>query len=528
MIATLYMLSLISLAAYTFFKYPYELHMMQLNSYMNDRYFKWLKKDILSSNRRVEYSALAAIALLLFFRFDMIAFVICTLVFAFLSFQIFKNKPKKPLVFTKRATRLLITMISLLIILLLTIKLGGLGSSFLIISWVALLTGSFIWISIANILVAPIENYIKNWYYRDAQRILREMPNLIIIGITGSYGKTSTKHFLHRVLSEQYNVLMTPGSYNTTMGVVLTIRKKLQPTHQVFIVEMGAKKRGDIKEICDLVHPSIGILTAVGEAHLETFKSVENIKKTKFELIDALPSDGLAVLNSDYDPIRNNKSPFQAAAEFYASSNNGVANYMNNIQYAASGSTFTAVLNQDHSIELETKLLGVHNLSNMLASVIVARHLGMKDDSIRYAVSKIRPVEHRLEVKHNRSGVTVIDDAFNSNPIGAKMALDVLKAIEGKRKIIITPGMIELGAKQYDNNKIFGTQIANTCDYVILVGKTITQPIFEGLKEAKYNEKNIFVAHNLNDATRHLNGMIRQGDVLLYENDLPDTYEQTN
>ena len=528
MIAILYILSLISLAVYTLFKYQYELHMMQLNSYMNDRYFKWLKKDFLSSNRLVEYIALGVITALHLLHFNVIALSMCSLLFAFLSFQFFKSKPKKPLVFTKRATRLFITMILLVIILLLTIKLLGIGKSVLIISWLGLLAGSFILISIANLLVSPIESYIKNWYYKDAQRILREMPSLKIIGITGSYGKTSTKYFLHRVLSEQYNVLMTPGSYNTTMGVVLTIREKLKPTHQVFIVEMGAKKLGDIKEICDLVHPSIGILTAVGEAHLETFKSLENVKKTKFELIDALPSDGLAVLNSDYELIRNNKKPFLATAQFYASSNNGVANYMNDIQYTASGSTFTAVLNQDQKIELETKLLGVHNLTNMLASVIVAKHLGMEDENIRYAVSKIRPVEHRLEVKNNRSGVTVIDDAFNSNPIGAKMALDVLKAIEGKRKIIITPGMIELGAKQYDYNKVFGTQIAHACDYVILVGKAITQPIFDGLKEAKYNEKNIFVARNLNDATRHLNGMMRQGDVLLYENDLPDTYEQTN
>ncbi len=528
MITTLYILSLISLAVYTFFKYQYELQMMQLNSYMNDRYFKWLKKDILSSNRMVEYIAFAAITLLLFLSFDVIAFSTCTLLFAFLSFRFFKSKPKKPLVFTKRATRLFVTMILLAIILLLTIKLLGIGKRVLIISWLGLLAGSFIWISIANLLVRPIENYIKNWYYKDAQRILREMPNLKIIGITGSYGKTSTKHFLHRVLSEQYNVLMTPGSYNTTMGVVLTIREKLKPTHQIFIVEMGAKKLGDIKEICDLVHPSIGILTAVGEAHLETFKSLENIKKTKFELIDALPNDGIAVLNNDYELIRNNKKTFQAAAEFYASSDNGAANYMNDVQYTASGSSFTAVLNHGRKIKLETKLLGIHNLTNMLASVIVAKHLGIEDENIRYAVSKIRPVEHRLEVKHNRSGVTVIDDAFNSNPMGAKMALDVLKAIEGKRKIIITPGMIELGAKQYDYNKIFGAQIANACDYVILVGKTITQPIFDGLKEAKYNEKNIFVAHNLNDATKHLNGMMRQGDVLLYENDLPDTYEQIN
>lgn len=527
MTTSLYILAIISLAIYTFFKYQYELHMMQLNSYMNDRYSKWYKKEALSSTRLTEFAALI-IGIPLALEFNSIAFAICIVLFGFLSLKFSRNKPKKPLVYTKRAIRLFITMFLLTIVLLFVAKMLTTYKYTWIFWWVALLLNSSGLISVANLLVRPIENYIKKWYYKDAQRILREMPSLTIIGITGSYGKTSTKHFLHRVLSEKYNVLMTPGSYNTTMGVVLTIRQKLKPTHQVFIVEMGAKKLGDIKEICDLVHPTIGILTSVGEAHLETFKSLENVKKTKFELIDALPKGGLGVLNSDYDPIKNNTADFQSAIEYYASSNNGAANFMEAVEYSTGGSTFTAVLQQDQKIELETKLLGIHNLSNMLASIIVAKYLGLDDDSIRYAVSKIRPVEHRLEIKNNRNGVTVIDDAFNSNPIGAKMALDVLKEIEGKRKIIITPGMIELGTKQYECNKVFGTQIADACDYVILVGKAITKPIFDGLKEAKYNEKNIFVAHNLNDATRHLNGMMRQGDVLLYENDLPDTYEQTD
>ena len=430
MITSLYILSLVSLAVYTFFKYQYELHMMQLNSYMNSRYHKWFTKEGFSLNRLVEFIALIVIGIPWALGFSSIAFVICILFFSYLSFKFFKSKPKKPLVYTKRATRLFIMMVLVTVVLLLLAKNSTSHKHVWIMWWVALLLNSFNLIAVANLLVSPIEKYIKNWYYKDAQRILREMPNLKIIGITGSYGKTSTKHFLHRVLSEKYNVLMTPGSYNTTMGVVLTIREKLKPTHQVFIVEMGAKNIGDIKEICDLVHPSMGILTSVGEAHLESFKSLENIKKTKFELIDALPSGGLGVLNYDYDPIKNNTATFQSTIEPYASSAISVTNYIETVEYSTSGSNFTVVLNQGNKITLETKLLGIHNLSNILASIIIAKHLGVEDDSIRYAVSKIRPVEHRLEIKNNRNGVTVIDDAFNSNPIGAKMALDVLKEIE--------------------------------------------------------------------------------------------------
>ena len=145
---------------------------------------------------------------------------------------------------------------------------------------------------------------ISHGYVKDARRILESMPGLTVIGITGSYGKTSTKNFLHSLLSVKYNVLMTPESYNTTMGVVRTVRERLRPTHQVFIVEMGAKNPGDIREICDLVRPKYGMITSIGEQHLETFKTLDNIIKTKFELADAIPRRD-CLLNLDNRYIRD-------------------------------------------------------------------------------------------------------------------------------------------------------------------------------------------------------------------------------
>jgi UDP-N-acetylmuramoyl-tripeptide--D-alanyl-D-alanine ligase len=175
--------------------------------------------------------------------------------------------------------------------------------------------------------------------------------------------------------------------------------------------------------------------------------------------------------------------------------------------------------------DFETKLLGSYNLSNILAGYIVARHLEVPDSSVAFAIKKLEPVQHRLEVKVHPNGVTVIDDAFNSNPVGSKMALEVLKAIQGTRKIIITPGMIELGEKQEYYNSLLGEQIAETCDYAILVGKNITLPIMKGLKNKSYPDDKIYVAQNFKDAVNHLGGITKAGDVLLYENDLPDTYE---
>ncbi|MDP9079418.1 MAG: Mur ligase family protein [Bacteroidota bacterium] len=520
----LFFIALAVLLVYAFARLRFELHMMQLNSYRNDRYFKWLKTNLILSTRVLEVIVLVITGIMILLASAVVSSVLFILLFGLLAWLLFIKKQKKPVVFTKRAQRLFgltfgLSVIAALVYFFVTGKT-------LCALWVGglVLLFSFVFIAIANVLIAPVEKSINNWYYNDAKKILADRPDLIIIGITGSYGKTSTKHFLYRILSEKYNVLMTPGSYNTTMGVIKTVREELQATHQVFIVEMGAKQPNDIKEICDLVHPQIGILTAVGEQHLESFKTIQNVQKTKFELIDALPSGGLAVLNADYEFIANRPVTDRETA-LYSSDNEKVDFYIKDISYSARGSAFSVYQKGKHLADFETKLLGSYNLSNILAGYIVARHLGVPDSSVAFAVKKLEPVQHRLEVKVHPNGVTVIDDAFNSNPVGSGMALAVLKAIEGQRKIIITPGMIELGEKQEYYNTLLGEQIAESCDYAILVGKNITLPIMKGLKNKNYPDNKIYVAQNFKDAVNHLGGMTRAGDVLLYENDLPDTYE---
>ncbi|MGZ3873780.1 MAG: Mur ligase family protein [Mucilaginibacter sp.] len=519
-----FFVALVTLLVYAFAKLRFELHMMQLNSYRNDRYFKWLKTNLVITNRVLEVIVLIVTGILVLTASLITASILVAILYGLLAYLLFIKKQKKPVVFTKRAQRLfgftfLLSAIAGLIFYLIS---GKIASTLWVSGFILFL--SFIFIAVATVLVAPVEKAINNWYYNDAKKILAQRPDLIIIGITGSYGKTSTKHFLFRMLSEKYNVLMTPGSYNTTMGVIKTVREELQATHQVFIVEMGAKQPGDIKDICDLVHPQIGILTAVGEQHLESFKTINNVQRTKFELIDALPSGALAVLNADYEYIANRPVNDRETA-LYSSDNEKVDYYIKDISYSARGSAFSVFKKGEHLADFQTKLLGSYNLSNILAGYIVARHLDVPDSSIAFAVKKLEPVQHRLEVKVHANGVTVIDDAFNSNPVGSKMALEVLKAIEGQRKIIITPGMIELGEKQEHYNSLLGEQIAETCDYAILVGKNITLPIMKGLKNKNYPDNQIYVAQNFKDAVNHLSGMTKAGDVLLYENDLPDTYE---
>jgi UDP-N-acetylmuramoyl-tripeptide--D-alanyl-D-alanine ligase len=368
-----------------------------------------------------------------------------------------------------------------------------------------------------------VETAINRWYIRDAKKKMQHYPNLTVIAITGSFGKTSVKHFLQSILSEQYNVLITPGSFNTTLGVVRTIRGQLQPLHEVFIVEMGAKKRGDVAEICSIVHPQYGVITAIGAQHLETFGTVENVKKAKMEVITALPASGVGFINADH--LAAAGVPAEVKAKVLSFAVQSDADYCaKNITCTNKGMAFEVHSRQGKQLSVETALLGEHNVSNLLACCAVALELGVEKYKIEKAVKSIRAVAHRLEVKALPNGVTVVDDAFNSNPVGSKMALEALQRMEGKRKIVITPGMIELGEKEYALNYAFGQAIARNCDIAALVGVHRTKPIQEGIKSTGFPDEHLVVCKNLTEANNYVKSIMQPGDVVLYENDLPDTF----
>ncbi|MEK7718884.1 MAG: UDP-N-acetylmuramoyl-tripeptide--D-alanyl-D-alanine ligase, partial [Bacteroidota bacterium] len=360
-----------------------------------------------------------------------------------------KQKQKKKFVFTARAIRLFsCASIFLALSFFTIIYFPSERNNYSLLLLIVLDLLLFAIILVAIIVVKPIELLINRWYYNDARRILKQMPDLLIIGITGSYGKTSTKFFLHKILSEKFNVLMTPESYNTTMGVIKTIREKLNPIHQVFIVEMGAKQIGDIKEICDLVHPQIGIITAVAEQHLETFKNIQNVQKTKFELANSLPQNGKIYLNADFEKIENYILNNNLEKYYYSTSKTNTSYYSSNLIYTNRGLKFDIYRLNEKLLDIRTKLLGKYNVSNILGCCAVAYDLGIDIDNIKFAVNNLHPVPHRLEIKTNSNGITIIDDAYNSNPNGAAMALEVLNVVEGRKKIIVTPGMVELGEKE--------------------------------------------------------------------------------
>lgn len=507
-----------------YFNMRRDLMMLQQNSYMNNRYVRWFNQSGENTNYIRIGACIATFFCLMSHVPKTIAAGCAILLMAWIAISLLRRKYKKPLVVTKRVTRLMCVIALLDIAFVGVTYLVSKDFYYTAVVATALNIVSPLVMLIANILLRPVEKHINNGFYKDAQSRLRSMPDLKIIGVTGSYGKTSTKTYLHRILSEKYDVVMTPGNFNTTLGVVRTVREHLKPYNEVFIVEMGAKQIGDIKEICDLVHPSIGIVTAVGEQHLESFKTVENVQRTKFELIDALPEDGLAIVNNDFAPAASRKVE-NAKCLRYAVQNVENADYVATIKEVSPRGTTFVISGEGKEYTFSTRLVGECNVSNLMAAVIVALKLNVPEEKIAYAISKIEQVEHRLNMKRTAGGVTIIDDAYNSNPTGSKMALDVLSMMTQGKRIVVTPGMVELGEKQFELNKELGRYAASRADIIIVVGQYNKDAISEGLAEGEAAEDKVYFATTFNDAQQILAKILERGDTVLYENDLPDTFK---
>ena len=296
---------------------------------------------------------------------------------------------------------------------------------------------------IANFINSPIEYLGKKYYINQAKKIIRDMPNLIVIGVTGSYGKTSVKNFLTKILSSKYEVLTTPKNYNTTMGVVKTIRENLKPIHQVFICEMGATNIGDIKEICDIVKPKIGIITAIGPQHLESFKTIDNIIKTKLELANSVAENG-GVTFLNYSNEYLEKEQIKGKFVTYGINNEKLDYNSYNLKSSSKGISFTTLYKKTkEEINFKTKLIGKHNVINITAAISVADYLEVPLNKMIRAVREIESVEHRLKPILNGK-MTIIDDSYNSNPVSFKSALDTLLEFEGN-KIVVTPRIDRIG-----------------------------------------------------------------------------------
>ncbi|MDE6551227.1 MAG: UDP-N-acetylmuramoyl-tripeptide--D-alanyl-D-alanine ligase [Clostridia bacterium] len=432
----------------------------------------------------------------------------------------YSKKVKKQLALTSRCIRLIAAFFILNCGACLAIcALGDL--IFSVISWryifipmSALLTLPLLWLSLA--ITSPIEYAVRRKYILQCKRELAKRQGLVKIGITGSMGKTSVKFILNTILSRSYKSYCTPSSYNTPMGVCRAVSEMPEDT-QIFVCEMGARRKGDIAELCDIVRPTCGIITGITQQHLQTFKNLDNIKSTKYELIASLPVHGIAIFNG----MGGAEELYERCAleyKYLVDGKKGV--YAEDIITDGSGTQFTLHLD-DKSYRCKCALIGNHNIINICIAACLCLAIGMEDKDIVAGIGDIQPIEHRLEVINNR-GITIIDDSFNSNPEGAAYALDTLAQFSG-RKIVAAQGLVELGSAEYEANYNLGKKMADIVDIAILIGPK-RFAIKDGMIAHAFDESSIYMTDTLADAQKLFSEILTSGDTLLIENDLPDNY----
>lgn len=508
------------------------LHMFQQNRYELPRYSEWLltqKKRVLHKILFPAVFLVAALFLMMILEQTSVpyaAYILLVILAGCSAAVLWKKEMRtkyiKPLVYTGRVKRqiALLTVLNILWVMLVLWK------SSIITAWIGMILCYIMpWILIYPMawITEPIENAVKKHYQKLAADILQDRPDLIRIGITGSYGKTSTKNIMQSVVSVRYQSLMTPASYNTPMGITRTIREMLKPIDRVFICEMGADHVNDIAELMDFVKPSIGIVTSIGPQHLNTFGSLQNIIDEKMKMIEMLPNDGTGIINIDNEYIRDYKIQNPVHIITYGIHAQNADYRADQISYTAEGSTFH-IRHEGEDIPMQTRLLGELNILNILSAAAAARHLDIPWTDIQKAVREMKYVEHRLEMK-KINGYTFIDDAFNANPQGSAMALEVLKGMPGRR-FIVTPGMIDLGEKQDEINHSFGMKMKGCADEVILVGQQQTLPIDRGLKDSGFDRKHVHIVATEKEAFALVYRTAAREDTILLENDLPDAFNQ--
>lgn len=538
MIIVLYTFILLTFLYANYYKTARTLHMLQENLYNeNNRYLKWIiknRKDFICLDLVV--LSITLIGVFVTYDLESISYALelfMSFILIMIGYNWYKtittDQNKKKLVITARIKRLIVTIsiLYLIPVVLLALNLNNLKYSWIILLIEAILLYlNRLVVFIALIINTPIEKMVYLHFKNKAMKKISEMPNLKIIGITGSYGKTSSKNIISDILNTKYNALPTPKNLNTFNGLIMTINNNLDKFNDIFIAEMGAYVKGEIARLCKLVKPKYGILTTIGTAHLETFGSEENIQQGKFELIESLPEDGFGVLNGDDPKQVSYKLKNKVKIIWVGIDNKDVDVRATNIKCSSSGTEFDLVLkNSKGKTHFKTKLLGKHNVYNILAGIACGLEFGIEMQELVGAIKNVKPVEHRLELK-KIGNFYQIDDAYNSNPVGAKNACDILKMMPGY-KVVVTPGMVELGSKEDELNKEFGIQISEVADEVILIGEKKTKPIKEGLMIKGFDKDKIIVFNDVRDAYPYLNEIAKKKDVYaLFENDLPDSFNE--
>ncbi len=361
----------------------------------------------------------------------------------------------------------------------------------------------FLFAAAANGVMMGYEVPRARHFVKKAAFALQEC-DCVKVGITGSFAKTSVKTFAAQMLSKKFNVKATPASYNTPIGIAKFVNEEGLGC-DIFLAEMGARHVGDIKELCEMVRPKVGVVTGISSQHLETFGSLEAIKREKGELARAAEK---VILGGTAADLGGNA--MTEGRDFRAE----------NIQLYCDKTTFTLVIGEKRA-DLETKILGRHAAEDIALSAALCLSLGMTFEEIVSAVPALTPVPHRLERMQN-GGVIILDDSYNSNPAGAQNAVEVLKCAAGK-KVVVTPGLVELGELEENANEELGKALVGL-DAVILVGETRVLAVRNGYKAGGGDEGKLKIVPTLSAAQALLGELLQSGDAVLFLNDLPDKY----
>lgn len=484
------------------------LGIFQQNHYNVQKYLKNLKKHYLKTfSTYLEY--LSMINLIIYYFHSELYMIVLVLFFILGSFMLTEQLIVLP-VMTPRIKRLLV---SLTIVGVLPYFIFSYHTLLFLLETILI---PFL-IILSSIINLPIEKFINNRYLNKSRQKLRKIKPFII-GITGSYGKTSTKHYLYQVIKDYYYTYVSPKSYNTPLGLSKCINDDLPLLTEIFIAEMGATKKHDIEELVDLVDVNLGIITEIGPQHLESFKTIENVLETKLEI---LKSNSLEVLiiNNDNELLRNYVYPkHQKIITIGINSN---ANYQaRNVYLTNQGLMFDIYVNDEFFGNITTQLLGRHNIYNILCVVAASEYLQVPKEQIIRNLKKIEPFKHRLSLE-KIGHVLLIDDAFNSNIVGFKNALEVLKLTNNK-KIVITPGIVDAGEKMEDLNKEIGSFLVEELDMVYLIQNEASLYIDKYFQECDF--KNYEMVKSFQQAYNQAIKKYKEEVTILIENDLPDNY----
>jgi len=520
----------------------------QIEEYMSGRYLRWVasQRDRILPTRPLGawFIGLALAFLMGEAPGSILPFIIANIAGLIASIPPSEGEIKKQFNHTQRVTRIIGTafVMSLLSYALLYLIVSSIGLPDVrvvpvaITSTIGLLVFLLtpIWLAIGNILMTPVESYIRGQYLKQAKQTIENIQPKVI-GITGSYGKTTTKNFLRDIMSVRYRTYATPKSYNTLMGVSLAINRDLTDDYstEYFISEMGAYVPGEIARICQLTPPDISIVTEVGPQHLERFGSLKNVKIAKYEIISNLAPDGVGVFNWDNSYIQemiaegypNTRLTVSRELSLEEAKANQITWIATDIQETLNGLSFNIInVATSEQEAITTAIVGEHNVTNLLLSTAVAYHEGIPLRDIAFRIRTLQPAESRLVTQTSNEGITIINDAYSANPKGVISALKVLGMHQTGKRLLITPGMVELGDLQESENFKLGQIATQYATDIILIGEQQTKPIFDGIQAEDFNMNTVHIFETLSEAVEWYQQHLTSGDTVLFLNDLPDTY----